>query len=129
MWTQALGVYSVPAACASTIMPGRLTPSVRPPPTSAVTLRKSRRVVVMAISSGLAHFRGGALDGGADAVVGAATANVAAHGVFDVGIAGVLVGAQQRGGTHQLARLAIAALRHIVRNPGFLQRMGIVLGQ
>src|SRR5450830_330104 len=105
--THALGVCNVPAACAST---------------TAVTLRKSRRVVVMIFSSGLTHFRSGALDGGTNAVIGAAAANIAAHGVFDVCVARIFVCAQQGCGAHQLSRLAIAALRHIVRDPCFLQR-------
>src|SRR5471032_1806305 len=120
IWTQALGVWMVPAACACSAASGRNTPSVMPVAASAVVLRNSRRVVVMARSSGFAHFRGGRVYGGADAVVGAAAADIAAHGVLDVGVAGIFIRVQQRGGAHQLARLAVAALRHVVRDPGFL---------
>src|SRR5471032_67760 len=129
MWTQALGVWMVPAARACSAASGRNTPSVRPVAASAVVLMKSRRVVVMARSSGFAHFRGRRVDGGADAVVGAAAADVAAHGVLDVGVAGIFIRVQQGGGAHQLARLAVAALRHVVRDPGLLQRVRIVLRQ
>src|SRR5881275_1049526 len=57
----------------------------------------------------------------ADAVVGAATAYVAAHGAFDFGVGGALYLGEQRRSAHDLARLAVAALRHVVRDPGLLQ--------
>ncbi len=57
----------------------------------------------------------------ADARVGAAPADVAAHGLVDLGIAGGLVLAQQCFGRHQLAGLAVAALRDIVLDPRGLQ--------
>jgi hypothetical protein len=44
MWTQALGVYSVPAAAAS-LMAGTEKPTSRPPETTAAVLMKSRREV------------------------------------------------------------------------------------
>src|SRR6267143_7130836 len=58
----------------------------------------------------------------ADAIVGAATAYVAAHGAFDLGVGGALYLGEQRRGAHDLARLAVAALRHVVRDPGLLQQ-------
>src|SRR3989442_14403083 len=57
----------------------------------------------------------------ADAIVGAATAYVAAHGAFDFGVGGALYLGEQRRGAHDLARLAVTALRHVVRDPGLLQ--------
>src|SRR5881409_3809306 len=58
----------------------------------------------------------------ADAVVGTATAHVAAHGAFYFGVGGALHLGEQRRGAHDLARLAVAALRHVVCDPGLLQR-------
>src|SRR5688572_25116447 len=103
MCTQALGVCTMPAA--STSVPVTLTPSIRPPVAMPEVCRKVRRdtppcnvVVVMAFSrSGLAHLGGRGLDRGADARVGAAAAEVAAHRGVDVGVARVLVLRQQRG--------------------------------
>src|SRR6185436_3759943 len=107
MCTQAFGVYSMPAALASETAPGSATPSIRPPLVSAELCRKPRRVrlviLVMAVSSGLVlQVRGRALDRGADAWVGAAATDVAAHRGVDLGIARVLVRLQQRGRAHQL---------------------------
>src|SRR3954469_8168715 len=59
-------------------------------------------------------------DGAADAVVRAAAADVAAHGVVDVGLARPLVLLQERDRAHDLSRLAVAALRHVVRDPRVL---------
>src|SRR5580700_4227651 len=66
---------------------------------------------------------GGALDGAENARIGAAAADVAVHVADDVVAAWILVGRKQSGGLHDLAGLAIAALRHLQIEPGFLQRM------
>ena len=60
------------------------------------------------------------LDGGADAHVGAAAADVAGHRGVDVGIVGIGRGCEQRRRRHDLARLAIAALDHFEVEPGLL---------
>jgi hypothetical protein len=56
-----------------------------------------------------------------DSCVCTATAQIASHGGVNVGVAGVFVVAQQSGSAHELARLAVAALWHLVLDPGFLQ--------
>src|SRR3984957_1242325 len=66
---------------------------------------------------------GGALDGAEDARIGAAAADIAIHVANDVVAAPVLVRGQERRGVHDLARLAVAALRHLQIEPGLLQRM------
>jgi hypothetical protein len=63
------------------------------------------------------------LDGGANALIGAAAANVAKHGVVDVGVRGMRRLLQKRRGLHDLAGLTIAALRHVQRAPSLLKRM------
>src|SRR6185369_7466922 len=134
IWTHALGVYSVPAALAPS-RPARVseTPINSPPEVMAVVLRKSRRDVsamwFIGFSSGLAHRSGGVLDGGAHPGIGAATADVAAHRGIDVRVGRILVGGKQSGGAHELAGLAVAALRHVVLDPSYLQRMRVVPGQ
>src|ERR1700688_1716489 len=72
---------------------------------------------------------GGALDGAEDARIGAATADIAVHMANDVVAARILVGRKQRRGLHDLAGLAIAALRHLQVEPGLLQRMVAVWPQ
>src|ERR1700722_628579 len=66
---------------------------------------------------------GGALDGAEDARIGAAAADIAIHVANDVVAARILVGRKQRRGLHDLAGLAVAALRHLQIEPGLLQRM------
>ena len=63
------------------------------------------------------------MDGGADAAVGAAATDVAGHGVVDVGVTGRRVARQQRGGGHDLARLAVAALGNRELDPRELERV------
>ena len=63
------------------------------------------------------------MDGFANALVGAAAADVAAHEVVDVGIGGIGFFCEQRDGRHDLSRLAVAALRDVFGNPGLLDGM------
>src|SRR5512146_1773997 len=96
-------------------------PTIRPLPSSppvATTLvfrnwRRERSCTVLMSGS----LRG-AVDGRADARVGAAAADVAGHRLVDVGVARVRLGLEQRHRAHDLARLAVAALRHVVGDPG-----------
>ena len=65
-------------------------------------------------------MRGGVGDGGADAGIGAAAADVAGHGGVDVGVGRLLAVGQrleEGGRAHDLAALAVAALRHVVLDP------------
>src|SRR5580693_4649552 len=61
------------------------------------------------------------LDGGANALIGPAAADVAVHGPVDVGVRGMGRLFQKRGGLHDLAGLTIAALRHVERAPSLLK--------
>ena len=72
---------------------------------------------------------GGRLDGGGDALIAAAAADVAAHRAVDLVLGRVLVGREQRGGLHDLAGLAIAALRDIEGAPRLLHRVVAVAGR
>src|SRR5262249_16814066 len=62
----------------------------------------------------------GELDRLADAYIGSAAADVAAHGIVDVGIGRVRLASQQRRGGHDLSRLAVAALDDFMIEPGLL---------
>src|SRR5262249_17353853 len=62
-----------------------------------------------------------ALDRGDDAVIGAAPAEVRLHVLDDLAAAGAAVLLEERRGAHDLARLAVAALRHLLRHPRLLQ--------
>src|SRR6266705_731950 len=127
--TQAL--TSVPAAVAASAdaMNGSLNPSARPPPVAAeltMNLRRERfvaRVVFfMVVSSSLLRHVSGHVHARADALVGAAAADVG-HRRVDIGVARLRVFPEQRGGRHDLSGLAVAALRHVERGPGPLHGM------
>src|SRR6266513_293031 len=64
-----------------------------------------------------------ALDRGDDLVVGAAAAEVARHVLHDLLASRVFRLGEQRGRSHDLARLAVAAMRHLLGDPRLLQRM------
>src|SRR2546426_6164375 len=87
----------------------------RPAPTTEAVWRNSRRVTwVWAPMSRLLRR---AVDGGADPLVGAAAADVRHRGI-DIGVARAAVLGEQRCGGHDLAGLAVAALRHVLGDPG-----------
>jgi len=68
-----------------------------------------------------------ALDRGDDLVVGAAAAEVARHVLHDLLSRRAFRPGKQRRRGHDLARLAVAALRHLLGDPRLLQRV-IALG-
>src|SRR5262245_20118644 len=55
--------------------------------------------------------------------IGSAAAQITAHGLIDVRIGGICLAREQRGGRHNLPRLAVAALRYIDFDPSPLHRM------
>src|SRR2546423_1861133 len=95
---------------------GRSKPSSRPPPTAALTLRNARRE--SRGGGGATSISGRPLDGGADARVGTAAADISRHRRIDVGVGRVRLRRQQRGGGHDLARLTIAPLHDLHVQPG-----------
>src|ERR1700733_9170497 len=65
---------------------------------------------------------GGCMDRGANTGIGSAAANVAAHRGVDVSVSRRCIFFKQCGGGHDLAGLAVAALRYLQRDPGGLYR-------
>ena len=63
------------------------------------------------------------MDGLANALVGAAAADISAHGVVDVGVGGRRFFGQQGNRGHDLAGLAVSTLRNIGFHPGLLHRV------
>src|SRR5205807_9593391 len=114
MRTQAFTRCAV-AACASFINPRPSAPSAMAKLSVPEALKNSRRSI-----SGLLRR---ALDGRDDAVVGAAAADVAVHVLDDLLARGLRIRGEELGGFHDLSRLAVAALRHLLRDPRLLQRM------
>src|SRR3954462_10279569 len=118
------------SAAASLLPKGRLKLNINPPPAPAAVAKKPRRDRLAAdelsvvgsgvISASLCLRLRGEFDGFANADVGAATADVSAHGVIDVGVCRTRVTCQQRRGRHDLPGLAIAALHDFMLKPGLL---------
>src|SRR5262245_12097299 len=113
MRRKAFGANGALVVSVSRISPrtGRLTARSNPP----LAFRKSRREVLM--SRLRVRHAGSLLDRGADTRVGAAATDVARHRGVDVRIARLPVGGEQRARRHDLARLAVPALRHVERAP------------
>src|SRR5213594_3152011 len=111
------GSQAESAAAVRTPTPGSVNDSVRPTPATVVVLMKSRRSIRRAMS----HPLGGALDRAPDAQVGRAAAEVARHGGVDVRVGRLRVFGEERGGLHDLARLAVATLGDLLGDPRELQ--------
>jgi hypothetical protein len=69
------------------------------------------------------------MDGFADALVSAAAADVAAHGRVDVCVSGIGFLGEERDGGHDLAGLAVAALRDVLGDPSLLDGVAAVGGE
>src|SRR5580693_3362006 len=80
------------------------------------------------MASTLQELRG-VVNRSADANVGRATAQVAVHGEIDVVVVRTLDLLEQSRRGHDLPRLAVSALRHILGDPCSLDRVGLATGQ
>ena len=68
-----------------------------------------------------------ALDRRLNSVIGHAAAQRAFHPLADLGVRRVRIPVEQRFRGHDLAVLAIAALRHLLIDPGLLQRIELAV--
>src|ERR1051326_8072588 len=66
------------------------------------------------------------MNGPADPLVGAAAAEVLRHRLLDVGGGGAGLGLARRRRAHDVPRLAVAALRNLLGDPGLLHRVAPV---
>src|SRR6267378_3377128 len=112
MRMKALGVN---VATAAPIEGPVLKPIRSPPPSAALALRNCRRERSIVMSC---PFLGRVLDSLADSHISAAATDVPRHGSVDIAIGRLGVGREQRRRGHDLAGLAIAALRHLELDPG-----------
>src|SRR5215831_10890317 len=118
--TQAF-ISGEPSAARTTRGPnGTSKPSAKPPPTAATAATKERRFIwrVEFMAASRSRVRRG-VNGRAHLLIGAAAADVG-DGVVDVGIGGLGLLLEERRHRHDHAALAIAALRHVVIEPGLL---------
>src|SRR6267143_2128813 len=117
MRMKAFGVNAAPAAPSAEWAAPVLKPMRSPPPSAALALRNCRRERSTAMSG---PFLGGVLDSLADSHIRATATDVPRHGGVDIAIGRVGLGGEQRRCGHDLAGLAIAALRHLQLDPGLL---------
>src|ERR1700730_5435769 len=135
---KALGLNSsgmtLPAICALSPDANTLNPNKSPPPKAMPAFRTALRSTPGDTSSLNSRLRpitrfldGGnsrslcrLFDGGTNALIGAAAANVCGHRRVDINVAGVGISCQQRRRRHDLARLAIAALNDLEIEPRLL---------
>src|SRR5258705_9489676 len=134
-------VPGVAARFASAVpMNGRLNPSASPEPAAAVLTMNLRRERLVALSlmiffmiapsrlrfgftvGAAGELLGRPVHARAHALIRSAAADVG-HRFVDVLVARIRIFPQQRRGRHDLARLAIAALRHVEFQPRLLHRM------
>src|SRR6516165_7611029 len=94
-------------------------------PVAMVPFRKPRRLTfsTMACTGVMSGSCGSRFDGGCNALIAPASADIAAHGIIDLTFRWVLVRCKQCCGLHDLPSLAVAALRHIQSAPSLLHRM------
>src|SRR6267143_2603720 len=117
MRMKAFGVNAALAAPSAVRAAPVLKPIRSPPPRAALAVRNCRRERSTVMSG---PFLGGVLDSLADPDVRTAAADVPRHRGVDVTVARVRLGGEQRRRGHDLAGLAIAALRHLQLDPGLL---------
>src|SRR4249920_1953049 len=127
--TQALTSGPPTSACPSFGPKGRSNPSARPPLTAAVPTTNERRLILATQFMSASLSARGRMDCLADLLISTAAADVGDLAV-DVLIAGFGLVLQQRRDRHDHSALAVAALRHVVIDPGLLHLVqSAVLGK
>src|SRR5215469_5727978 len=98
-----------------------------PAAVAAERTKNSRRLVFawarLSMTASVTHDLGRALHGTDDPRIGGTTTYVACHTVDDLLFGWTRIPRKQGCGLHQLARLAIAALRHLIFDPSLLHWM------
>src|SRR5215471_3031771 len=99
-------------------------PKATPPATAAEPTMKARRErFCMSPISLLRHLCSSRMDRSANARIGSAAAQIAGHHLIDVLVRWLGNQLKKRNGLHDLAGLAIAALRYLVFDPGLQNRV------
>src|SRR3954447_3211842 len=115
----ALPLASVPSTAAS--LPPTAKANERPA-APIITCRRDSGISECLMGLFMSRLLRGALDRAHDALISPAAADVGAHVLDDLGARRLRILLEQIGRAHDLAGLAIAALRYSVGKPGFLHR-------
>src|SRR5712691_3678179 len=101
------------------------------PPAATTPWRTKRRLTFSRIACDVFMSRScrGGFDRSVDALIAAAPADVAGHGIGDLGVGRIVLGREESGRLHDLAGLAVAALRHVQGAPSLLHRVVAVGGE
>src|SRR5438105_11390346 len=116
--TTPCGIASAPVFHAQASF-GRNCAAMTKPPVEAKPLRTPRRLT-FSMKYVMSRSRGSQADSCLDALITAASTDVAGHGGVDLVGRGVGRLCQKRRRLHDLPGLAVAALRHVYRPPGAL---------
>src|SRR5688572_239038 len=108
-----------PSWARTTCFPNGSNPRARPPVTAAELTMNERRFIFMVGPLCLRRCLGGGVNRGAHFLERAAAADVG-HRSVDVCVGRLGLRREQRRGGHDHPGLAVAALRHLVRDPGLL---------
>src|SRR4029077_12123699 len=119
----------MPSAFAA-LLPRAGSPMLMKVPAAVAAERtKNSRLLVFACASlsmtaSIIHELGGALHSADDPGIGGATTHVACHAIHDLLLSRTGIRCKQGSGLHDLAGLAIAALRHLMLDPSLLHGGG-----
>src|SRR5260221_3144708 len=115
------GTLAAPSDAADAPIEGPVLNAInRLPPKAALVPRNRRREIISGTFLVVTGTLRGALDSVADAHVGATAADVPGHRGVDIAVGRVGFGGEQRRRGHDLAGLAVTALRHLERDPRLL---------
>src|SRR5262249_3273899 len=121
MLIHGLITWPVRASASTAASSGRTVKANDRPAAPSISWRRVNSVLFRGLF--MSRLPRGALDGAHDALIGAATADVGAHMLDDLRARRLRIAREQVGGAHDLAGLAVAALRHALGQPRLLHRM------
>src|SRR5215475_1283991 len=113
--------WPVRASASTAASSGRTVKANDRPAAPSISWRRVQSVLLRGLF--MSRLPCGKLDRPYDALIGAAPADIRAHVLDDLRAGWLRVLSKEVGRAHDLAGLAIAALRHSLGEPGFLHRM------
>src|SRR5262245_34562081 len=116
-FTETHALISVPVFASAAPMNGMFIPSARPPAVEVTRNWRREGLFKERFFMSALLVAGGEMHGRADPLIRPAAADIG-HRLVDLRVGRFRILLEQRRGGHDLARLAVAALRHVERRPG-----------